>query len=137
MAASLRDVLALVEKWRPRNCKTEKDYERSLFNHLQKNLEKSDVIKQYAVGRIRGDIVIDKKILIEIKKDLDSMSQYQRLKGQIDDYGRQWDGRVVIIFCGEVQRDLKKEIEKQASSYTISDFWSWPLSEQKIYISYK
>jgi len=141
MAASIGRVSELAESWRPRKCKTEKEYELSLFRHLEKNLEQSDIIRQYAVGRIRGDIVVDKTILIEIKKGLDSMSQYQRLKGQIDDYANQWDGYVLLVFCGDVQRDLKKEIERQANSHTKSSPWNFPLlplsREAKIEIIYK
>ena len=53
MSVSARDVIKLIDDWRPRKCETEKNFERSLHKHLEKNLEKSDVIKQYAAGRVK------------------------------------------------------------------------------------
>jgi hypothetical protein len=86
MSASARDVLILIDDWHPRGCKTEKDLERSLHRHLEKNLPSSEIIMQYASGRVKGDIGIDGQILIEIKDCLKSTSQLQRLMGQLDLY---------------------------------------------------
>ena len=86
----LGNVCKLIEEWRPRKCTTEKDYERSLVRYLQAKLEGKDVVPQYASGRVRGDIVVDKQILIEIKAKLDSTGKLQKVLGQIEVYGRAW-----------------------------------------------
>ncbi len=93
MSVSVGDVIHLIGDWHPRNCETEKDFERSLQKHLEKNLNHVNVIKQYAAGRVKGDIVVDEKILIEIKDSLKSTAQLQRLLGQIDIYVAQWKGK--------------------------------------------
>ena len=116
MSVSARDVIKLIDDWRPRKCETEKDFERSLHKHLEKNLEKSDVIKQYAAGRVKGDIVVDGKILIEIKDSLKSTGQLQRLLGQLEIYATQWKGNVIVVICGGSQRDLLKLLNNKVES---------------------
>jgi hypothetical protein len=81
--ADLRD---LIGKWKPRSCKSEKDYENSLYEFLHKELGDTQITKQYARGRIRADIVISEKVIIELKTNLDSTGKYQRLIGQLAAY---------------------------------------------------
>jgi hypothetical protein len=118
MSVSARDVMTLIGDWHPRKCKTEKDFEVSLHKHLEKNLPHSNVIKQYAAGRVKGDIVIDDKVLIEIKDSLESTGQLQRLLGQLDIYHTQWRGpkEVVVLICGDTQRDLMKTLNLKIES---------------------
>ncbi len=116
MSVSARDVLKLIDSWHPRKCETEKDFERSLHKHLEKNLQNSNVIKQYAAGRVKGDIVVEDKILIEIKDCLQSTGQLQRLLGQLDIYNTQWKGQVIVVICGGSQRDLVKHLSEKVES---------------------
>jgi hypothetical protein len=132
-SVSVRQVTKLIDDWHPRGCKTEKDFERSLQRHLQKNLENSEVIPQYASGRVKGDIAIDGEILIEIKDSLKSTAQLQRLLGQLELYNTLWKGKVIVIICGESQKDLvnalNKKIEDLKASTTFLLF-----SDQKIFL---
>ena len=130
MSVSARDVIKLIDDWRPRKCETEKDYERSLHKHLEKNLEKSDVIMQYAAGRVKGDIVVDGKILIEIKDSLKSTGQLQRLLGQLEIYATQWKGTVIVVICGDSQRDLVKVVNQKVEALKPEGFFE----EQKIFL---
>ena len=116
MSVSVRNVIKLIGDWHPRKCETEKDFERSLHKHLEKNLEDANVIKQYAAGRVKGDIVVDDNILIEIKDSLQSTGQLQRLLGQLDIYNGQWKGQVIVVICGESQRDLVKHLSRKVES---------------------
>jgi predicted nucleic acid-binding protein len=131
--ASVRAVTKLIDAWHPRGCKSEKDLERSLQRHLQKHLESSDVIPQYASGRVKGDIVVDSEILIEIKDSLKSTAQLQRLLGQLELYNTLWKGKVIVLICGDSQRDLVKALNKKiedlkaASTFLI-------FSDQKIFL---
>jgi hypothetical protein len=113
MSVSARDVVKLIDDWHPRGCKTEKDLERSLHRHLEKNLTSSEIIMQYASGRIKGDLAIDGNILIEIKDGLKSMGQLQRLFGQIELYAAQWKGSVIVLVSGSSQRDLVNTLKKK------------------------
>jgi polyhydroxyalkanoate synthesis regulator phasin len=128
---SVHDVLRLIEDWRPRLCKTEKDFERSLHKHLEKKLEDVNVIMQYAAGRVKGDIVVDEKILIELKDSLKSTGQLQRLIGQLDIYTSQWKGKVIVIICGDSQRDLMKTLNGKIEALKEQVGF---LEEQKIFM---
>jgi hypothetical protein len=110
----LGNVCKLIEEWRPRKCTTEKDYERSLVRYLQAKLEGKDVVPQYASGRVRGDIVVDKQILIEIKAKLDSTGKLQKVLGQIEVYGREWKRPVIVVICGETDPNLAKQLRDSA-----------------------
>jgi hypothetical protein len=129
LAVSAREVIKLIESWHPRGCKTEKDLERSLHRHLEKNLTSSEVIMQYASGRIKGDIAVDGNILIEIKDSLKSTGQLQRLLGQLDLYAALWKGKVIVLVSGDSQRDLvntqTKKIEalKGQSAFSIVELF--------------
>ncbi len=76
---------SLIKKWRPRGCESERDYENSLYQFLWRELPDHDITRQSAKGRFRADIVLDGKIIIEIKNNLDSTANYQRLVGQIEE----------------------------------------------------
>jgi len=133
MSASASDVLKLIDDWHPRSCKTEKDFERSLHKHLEKNLPSSEIIMQYASGRVKGDIGIDGQILVEIKDDLKSTGQLQRLMGQLDLYNGLWKGKVIVVICGDSQRDLVNALTKKVESFK-SDFLTELFEAKKIHL---
>lgn len=101
----------LVRAWTPKGCETEKDYERSLYNHLHDNLSDVQVTKQYARGRIRADLVVGEKVIIEIKNNLQSTGAYQRLVGQLTSYA-DWDGFVLVVLCGKTDKNLLKDLKR-------------------------
>ena len=76
----------LVDEWKPRRCATEKDYEKSLYKFLHEKFEEIQITKQYARGRIRADIVVGDKIIVELKNNLNTTNKYQRLLGQLAQY---------------------------------------------------
>ncbi|MGH7952280.1 MAG: hypothetical protein ACREFE_10225 [Limisphaerales bacterium] len=100
----------LIEKWKPRGCKTEKDFELSLYKFLHKALEDVQITKQYARGRIRADLVVAGKFIIELKINLDTTSKYQRLIGQLAAY-ESWEGLVIILLTGITDKNLFKELK--------------------------
>ncbi len=116
-------VLNLIQEWRPRGCETEKDYEISLYNFLHRKLEGEtiEITKQYGQGRIKGDIVVGRKVLIELKADLDSTSKLQRLYGQLELYSQDWKSHVIVVLCGEHDRNLIAQLQRQIEKYTRKD----------------
>jgi len=130
VAASARDVINLIDDWHPRGCKTEKDLERSLHRHLEKNLTSSEVIPQYASGRVKGDIAVDGNILIEIKDGLKSTGQLQRLLGQLELYDTLWKGKVIVLISGDSQKDLVNTLSKKIETLKQQGFFF----EQKIFL---
>jgi len=77
-------VVQKIERWRPRKCATEKDYEKSLYEFLHKEMPDHQITKQSGRGRVRADLVIADRVAIELKHNLDTTAKYQRLIGQIE-----------------------------------------------------
>ncbi len=102
-------VVSMLDKWNPRGCKSEKDFENSLYKFLHEEMKEFQITKQYAKGRIRADIVIADKVIVELKYNLDSTSKYQRLIGQIAEY-KGWNGPIVILLTGETEPNLSKQL---------------------------
>lgn len=103
-------VVSLITKWQPKKCKTEKDYELSLYEYLHEQFGDLQVTKQFAHGRVRADLCVDGKVIVELKNNLDTTAKYQRLVGQIAEY-KNWDGRVVILLTGKTDTNLRKQLE--------------------------
>lgn len=104
-------VTSLLEKWRPRNCKTEKDFEKSLYKYLNENLGNIQITPQYAQGRVRADLLIGKSVIVELKTDLNSTAKYQRLIGQLTEYS-EWKGRIIILLTGQTDPNLRKQLDE-------------------------
>ncbi len=102
---------SLINKWDPVDCKTEKAYEKSLYNFLHEELEDIQVTRQYVTGRIRADLVVGDKVIIELKNNLDTTSKYQRLIGQLTNY-RDWDGSVLLVLMGTTESNLRKQLDQ-------------------------
>ena len=106
-------VCEAIDSWRPRECKTEKDYERSLVKKLRKELTKQEIVPQYGSGRMRVDIMVGEKVPIELKKDLTSTAAYQKTKGQLNEYLRVFNG-IILVLCGDVSSDFFRDLERYA-----------------------
>lgn len=78
---------------------------------MHDKLDDIQVTKQYAKGRIRADIVVGDKVIIELKNNLDSTGKYQRLIGQLNEY-KAWDGDTIIVLCGKTDKNLRKELDR-------------------------
>jgi hypothetical protein len=107
----LGHVADLVKKWNPRRCRTEKEYERSLVRHPQARLRGKEIDPQYGSGRTRGDIVVDDKVLIEVKVNLDSTGMSNILVGLLEGYERDWKKPVTVVLCGKHDRNLVNQLE--------------------------
>jgi len=107
----------LVEKWSPKNCKTEKDFERSLYDYLHRKLEGKNITKQHGRGRYRVDLAVDDKLFIELKKDIDTTSKLQRVLGQLEIYSKSLDNLMLVI-CGEVEKNIYKQLEEKIESFS-------------------
>ena len=103
----------LIEAWTPVGCATEKDYERSLYQHLHAELGGVQVTRQFASGRIRADIVVGSRVLIELKHNLDTTAKHQRLVGQLEDH-REWKGDIVVVLLGETDQYFRKKLDAYA-----------------------
>lgn len=104
-------VREIIDNWNPEDYATEKEFEDSLLEEFQKKLKNQVIYSQYGSGLQRVDIVIDKKVPIELKKDLTSTAVLQRTIGQLDQYLKDWR-TVFLVLCGDVSHDLLKHLEK-------------------------
>jgi len=114
-------VWSAIKRWRPRGCETERQYEKSLYDFLHREFPDIQVTKQFASGRIRADIVVGGKIIIEMKNNLDTTGKYQRLMGQLMAY-EEWDGQVFVILTGKTDPNLRKQLNDHAKHTGDDDF---------------
>jgi len=103
-------IVALLDKWKPRDCSNERDFEKSLYAFLHLELGDIQVTKQYAKGRIRADLVIGDTVIVELKHNLDSTAKYQRLVGQLMEY-KEWKGQTVVLLTGKTDPNLRKKLD--------------------------
>jgi hypothetical protein len=103
-------IIKLIDEWHPKKCNSEKDFEKSLYNFLHNKLTNIQITKQYALGRIKADIVVDNNIIIEIKFNLNSRNNYQRLIGQLIEY-KQWEGTVIVLLIGKTDQNFIKDLK--------------------------
>jgi hypothetical protein len=115
----------LIKKWKPVDCENEKDFEKSLYNFLHKKLPDTQITKQYAKGRIKADLAVEDKIIIELKNNLDSRNKFQRLLGQLLEY-KSWEGMIIILLTGNSDinfvKEIKKFIEKENDDLFVEKF---------------
>lgn len=118
-------VKKFINKWKPRKCQTEKDYEMSLFKYLEKELPDIEIIKQYGMGRAKFDIAVGRKVFIEIKSQLNSTSKLQRLIGQLATYIDEKVENLIILICGQADKNLLKQLERKVEEYNGNEALTW------------
>ena len=65
---------------------------------------------KWFIERTAIDIVVGNKVAIEIKVSFNRTNEFHRLKGQLEDYAREFS-RIVIVLCGELDDDLVDKLE--------------------------
>lgn len=108
-------VTKAINSWSPEPVKYEKDYEASLYAHLECNLSGLEITTQYAIGRSKADIVIERKCIIEIKLNFTKTAEYQRLIGQISNY-KHWGEFIIVVLIGDIDKQLVKDLRKHAEN---------------------
>jgi hypothetical protein len=101
-----KELVSALQKWNPRNCYYEYEFQIKLQRHLGRHLSESIIEREKPIGskedfnRGRADIIIDDTILIELKKDT-CAGAVQRAKGQIGQYAEIWrqKGPVILVLC--------------------------------------
>jgi hypothetical protein len=122
VATNAGAVTDLIKKWKPENCKSEKDFEKSLYEFLHVELgDGIQITKQFARGRMKADIVVDDKVIIELKFKLDTTAKYQRLIGQLETY-RGWEGSIIVLLTEKTEPNLRKELIKKIDELNNREF---------------
>lgn len=121
---SLGYVTELIEACDLSGCTSERDAEDRLYEYLHEKLSSTQVVRQYGRARAKVDLMVNDEVMIEIKFGLRTTSEYQRLKGQIDDY-LDWKKVLIIVLVGQsdpaLVKDLKTFIEKVNTQVVILD----------------
>jgi len=115
-------VTDIIKKWKPGVCETEKDYEKSLYTFLEKQLPDIEVINQFGIGRTKVDIAVGRKVFIEIKYNLNSTSKLQRLIGQLSLYKKEKDEDLIILICGDVDKNILRQLKDEVEEYNRTMF---------------
>ena len=106
-------VMDIINRWKPGKYKTEKDYEKSLYNFLEKQLPDIEIVKQFGIGRTKVDIAVARRVFIEIKYNLNSTSKLQRLIGQLSLYKKEKDEDLIILLCGDFDKNMMMQLERE------------------------
>ena len=119
-------VLKLVEEWNPsQEYDHERKYQSELQDFLDENLNQSGGGTGFGLdmgggqehsvyterGTSRGDVVVDDVVGIELKRNF-SNSQKRKLKGQLSDYGKNYDF-VIACACGIDDNDGWIEVKNE------------------------
>jgi hypothetical protein len=114
---NLGSIKKLIEKWKPPTYKSEGEYEKDLYKYLCDNTNGLEIVRQYGSSRVKVDLCVEKKVFIELKKDLNSTSKLQRLIGQLELYRKEKFGQIILILIGETDQNLEKHVKDTLSNF--------------------
>lgn len=98
----------------------------SLIEKLKIGLKGQKVNKEYAIGRMRLDIMVSDLIPIEIKMNLEGRKDLeQKAIGQLEEYLRKWP-IIFLVLCGNISEDFLYELKKLVEDKYTSSLISYP-----------
>ena len=115
-----------INNWNPRGCKSEKDYEESLYKKLHSVLGDINIKKQYPIKEYKIDLMVDDHFLIEMKYNFKTKAESQRLYGQLINYMNYTDigllssQPIIVLICGECEPSMKKDLIKYCNNQSIT-----------------
>jgi|YelNatPaOPRAMG01_1025707.scaffolds.fasta_scaffold05734_16 hypothetical protein len=120
------EVYSIVQSWQPRKeYPVEEGYRDDLLQFLRRELNKPDWLgmsRQHSIqkesGRHLADIGIDRRVGIELKRNLKSKADADRLIGQVKGYLREYYEGVIIVLCGRTDRDKLEYLRDLLSEYS-------------------
>lgn len=108
-ADNVRDAL---RKWKALDLGTEAQYEKAIYDYLNRAFPNEVFHRQYAKAKTKADIYVEFKqgarVVIEVKCKLSARGEYHRLIGQSWEYLREWKSELVLCLCGESDPALVK-----------------------------
>lgn len=100
----------LIDEWSPGNISVEHELEKSLHYYLKKHLPWEKLTRQYGTGRVKCDIAVGKKVMLELKSGFRSTQKLQRLIGQLELYRNEWAQPIIVVLAGETDEDLLHDL---------------------------
>jgi hypothetical protein len=103
----LANLCRVICKWQPQDFPRERDYRDSLTAYLRANAPGARIECEYRHLGTTADISVEwdgfistERVLIELKRNLNSKSEFNRLVGQIADL-RPHQTPIIVVLCGE------------------------------------
>jgi len=115
LCGSVDTVCNHINKWTPEDISSEAAIEESLYVYLCNHMKGHDIRRQFPYDRVRADILINEIVAIEIKLNLMSTIEFQRLIGQLETYAR-WGIQMIVLVVGQIDMNLKSRVEERLLS---------------------
>lgn len=116
------DFILSLQKWTPRDCESEDDFQNHLHRQLKRNLPHATIEREYRLVTDetnrrkdrKADIVINEEILIEMKSNFQATAT-DRATGQVWNYAKLWGNRgpVILLLCDADYEHAKKAFNSQ------------------------
>ncbi len=107
-----RAVYNYIKEWQPKQgYKSESEYREDLFQFLSSKAEKYPPQKE--AGRHLADIGIGNRVGIEVKKDLHSKAEADRLSGQLMNFLSDYKYGVIVVACGKTDLNTLNYVKAQ------------------------
>lgn len=113
-------VLPLVKRWKPKRASRELIYRNSLAAYLRKNLCNARVETEYRHLGTTIDIYIkppNSEVFVELKCNLSSKREFDRLSGQIQDLKPNRKA-IIVVLCGQTRHELMGRLHERYKSKT-------------------
>jgi len=109
VTSAFDSVLPLVKQWKPKPFPRELNYRNSLVGYLLKNLCDARVEQEYRHLGTTVDIYVkndsNSAVFVELKRNLNSKSEYDRLVGQIESLQPNQNS-IIVVLCGHSSQML-------------------------------
>ena len=101
-----------IKEWQPKQkYNSENEYREDLFRFLSSRAKKYPPQKES--GRHLADIGIGDRVGIELKKDLHSKAEADRLIGQLTSFLRDYKYGVIVVACGKTDLNTWNYVKAQ------------------------
>ena len=101
------ECVEIVDIWKPKKeYPKEELYRDDLIDFLFDKLNEEEHVKVVKeAGRGLCDIAVgNKRVGIELKRNLKNKSEMNRLQGQVDDYEDEYEEGIIIVLVGEIDK---------------------------------
>lgn len=117
------NVRKVINKWYPKRGQSHAELKNNLYLLFKKKFGYEYVRKES--GEYHADIVIDKRIPVELKVNFGGTSERRRLQQQLEDYKRGYRGsKIFLVICGinkldDAWGEMKPQLRKDKRVETI------------------
>jgi hypothetical protein len=117
--SAFESVLKYTKQWQPKPLPTELKYRDSLISQLREQLKEATIEPEYRHCGTTTDIYVKEKgffgsseVFVELKRNLTSKSQLDRLVGQIESLQPK-KNFIIVVLCGETNPTLLSRLKER------------------------